>query len=73
MAGLLQRLYDPLSGDILLNKVNIKDINVCELRGDKIGVVSQQPQLFATSIRENIRYGKFNATDEEVRNDYFLT
>ena len=63
---LLNRFYDvdDHNGQILIDDVNIKDYNLYELR-KKIGFVSQEPSIFKTSILENIRYGKLDATDEE--------
>jgi ATP-binding cassette, subfamily B (MDR/TAP), member 1 len=63
--SLLERFYDPQSGRIAIDGVNIKDFNVSHLRSS-IGYVGQEPSLFATTIRGNIRYGKPGATDEEV-------
>ncbi|KAK7110228.1 ATP-dependent translocase ABCB1-like isoform X2 [Littorina saxatilis] len=53
---LLQRFYDPLQGTVMLDDNNVKDLNVRWLRSH-LGVVSQEPVLFATTIGENIRYG----------------
>uniref|UniRef100_A0A1A9USS9 ABC-type xenobiotic transporter n=1 Tax=Glossina austeni TaxID=7395 RepID=A0A1A9USS9_GLOAU len=63
---LFQRFYDPLSGDVKLDGRNIRDLNVAWLRA-QIGVVGQEPVLFATTIEENIRYGKPTATKEEIK------
>jgi ABC-type multidrug transport system, ATPase and permease components len=65
--GLLQRYYDPNNGSILINGKNLKDINLKSHRR-KIGVVTQDPVLFTGSIKDNIKYGKEDATDEEVVN-----
>ena len=54
--SLLQRFYDPLSGTVTLDGVDLKDMNVKALR-DSIGVVSQEPVLFNTSIRQNLMMG----------------
>jgi ATP-binding cassette subfamily B (MDR/TAP) protein 1 len=62
---LIERFYDPDRGTVELNGVDIKDINVSYLRS-QIGLVSQEPVLFDCSIRENILYGKPDATQEEV-------
>nr|XP_046482263.1 ATP-dependent translocase ABCB1-like [Neodiprion pinetum] len=62
---LLQRFYDPSEGQILLDGHDLKDLNVSWLRSN-IGVVGQEPVLFGTTIAENIRYGKIDATDEEI-------
>lgn len=65
VAKLVQRFYDPSAGRILLDGVDLKDIAVSDLRSN-IGVVSQEPLLFDKSIKENIRYGKPDASDEEI-------
>ena len=62
---LIQRLYDPDSGSLLLDQTDIRQMNLGWLR-DNIGVVGQEPVLFATTIRENIKFGRKNATDEEI-------
>ncbi len=63
---LIQRFYDPDNGRILIDGKNISRLNVAWLRSH-IGVVSQEPVLFTGSIEDNIRFGKSDATDEEVR------
>ncbi|KAL4653636.1 hypothetical protein ACB092_01G319100 [Castanea dentata] len=63
--SLLQRFYDPLSGDILLDGVAINKLQLKWLRS-QMGLVSQEPALFATTIKENILFGKENATMEEI-------
>ncbi|CAF1128731.1 unnamed protein product [Rotaria sordida] len=63
--SLLLRFYEPLSGCIIINGRSITDCNFKPLR-QNIGVVSQEPVLFATSIYENIRFGKENATRAEI-------
>ena len=65
MVKLLMRFYDVNSGAILLNDHNIKDFNRRELR-DAFGMVLQDTWLFKGTIMENIRYGRPQATDEEV-------
>ena len=62
---LLQRFYDPSDGSIEIDGYNIKDINISYLRR-LIGVVSQEPVLFDTTIRENIRYGHEDVSDKEI-------
>uniref|UniRef100_A0A1A9V7P2 ABC-type xenobiotic transporter n=1 Tax=Glossina austeni TaxID=7395 RepID=A0A1A9V7P2_GLOAU len=62
---LIQRFYDPQGGAIHFNEVNLKDININWLR-ERIGVVGQEPILFGTTIYENIRYGREDATREEI-------
>eukprot|EP00804_Cyclotella_cryptica_P002716 CCRYP_009611-RE/>CCRYP_009611-RE protein AED:0.12 eAED:0.12 QI:425/1/1/1/1/0.93/15/294/1343 len=63
--GLIERFYDPISGSVKLDGVDLKDINVNYLRS-QIGYVGQEPALFATTIEHNIRYGKPDATREEI-------
>lgn len=63
--ALLERFYDPKSGSVELDGVDLKDINVHHLRS-LIGYVGQEPTLFATSIAANIKYGNPDATQEEV-------
>ncbi|EEF44966.1 multidrug resistance protein 1, 2, putative [Ricinus communis] len=63
--ALLQRFYDPLGGEILLDGVGIDKLQLKWLRS-QMGLVSQEPALFATSIKENIFFGKEDATMEEV-------
>lgn len=62
---LLNRFYDVTNGEILLDGENIKKYKMENLR-DHIGVVLQDTYLFSGTVRENIRYGKLDATDEEV-------
>ncbi|XP_023564472.1 multidrug resistance protein 1-like, partial [Octodon degus] len=62
---LLQRLYDPSEGTVTIDGQDIRTINVRYLR-EIIGVVSQEPVLFATTIAENIRYGRENVTMDEI-------
>lgn len=66
VAALLARFYDPNSGTITLDGADLRSLDPRALRR-QIGVVAQEPILFATSIAENIRYGRPAATDEEVR------
>ncbi|XP_019702682.1 ABC transporter B family member 2 isoform X2 [Elaeis guineensis] len=63
--SLIERFYEPLSGAILLDGHNIKELELKWLR-QQIGLVNQEPALFATSIRENILYGKDDATLDEI-------
>uniref|UniRef100_A0A7M4F350 ATP binding cassette subfamily B member 1 n=1 Tax=Crocodylus porosus TaxID=8502 RepID=A0A7M4F350_CROPO len=62
---LIQRFYDPEEGKITLDGQDIKTLNTRYLR-EIIGVVNQEPALFATTIAENIRYGRENVTMEEI-------
>ncbi|CAD5324389.1 unnamed protein product [Arabidopsis thaliana] len=63
--SLLQRFYDPNEGDILIDGVSINNMQVKWLRS-QMGMVSQEPSLFATSIKENILFGKEDASFDEV-------
>jgi ATP-binding cassette subfamily B protein len=63
--ALLQRLYDPLSGQVLVDGQNIAEVTQESLRGS-IAVVQQEISLFHRSLLENLRYGKPEASDEEV-------
>jgi ATP-binding cassette subfamily B protein len=62
---LLLRFYDPQSGSIALDGVDIRQLGLHALR-DAIGIVPQDTVIFAASAMENIRYGRADATDEEV-------
>ncbi|KAG5521977.1 hypothetical protein RHGRI_034260 [Rhododendron griersonianum] len=64
--GLIERFYDPLKGSILIDGVDIKAYNLRSLRS-RIPLVSQEPTLFAGTIRQNIAYGKEDATESELR------
>ncbi|XP_063781235.1 ATP-binding cassette sub-family B member 5-like [Pseudophryne corroboree] len=62
---LLQRLYDPQEGTIVVDGHDIQSLNVQYFR-EFIGVVSQEPVLFATTIKQNIKYGRLDVTNEEI-------
>ncbi|XP_020873126.1 ABC transporter B family member 9 [Arabidopsis lyrata subsp. lyrata] len=64
--SLIERFYDPESGQVLIDNIDLKKLQLKWIRS-KIGLVSQEPVLFATTIRENIAYGKEDATDQEIR------
>jgi ATP-binding cassette subfamily B protein len=63
--GLLHRVFDPLEGSVRIDGMDIRDMTLASLRRN-IGVVFQEPMLFARSIEENMRVGKHEATDEEI-------
>jgi len=63
--ALLQRFYDPLGGEVRLDGVGIQKLQVKWLRS-QLGLVSQEPALFATSIKENILFGREDATEDQV-------
>ncbi|CAN8184975.1 unnamed protein product [Coccothraustes coccothraustes] len=62
---LIQRFYDPKEGTVTIDGQDIKTLNIRYLR-EVIGVVNQEPVLFATTIAENIRYGREDVTMEEI-------
>jgi len=64
--NLVERFYDPQAGEVCIDGINIKRFKLDWIR-QKIGLVSQEPLLFTTSIKENISYGKEDATLEEVK------
>ncbi|KAJ8535600.1 hypothetical protein K7X08_023320 [Anisodus acutangulus] len=66
VVSLIERFYDPQSGQVLVDGINLKDFQLKWIRG-KIGLVSQEPVLFTESIKENIVYGKHDATTEEIK------
>ena len=63
--GLLHRIFDPLQGRVTIDGVDIRDFTLQSLRRN-IGVVFQEPMLFARSIEENMRIGKPDATEAEI-------
>ena len=65
--NLVMRFYDPEFGQVLIDGVDIKTVNVSHLR-QKLGLVMQEPILFNYTLTENILYGKLNASNEEVQN-----
>lgn len=65
VASLLFRFYEPQSGEISIDGVSVKDIRRHDLR-DHLAIVPQDPILFNGTIRENIHYGRLDATDVEV-------
>lgn len=65
LGRLLLRFYDPDAGTVTLDGEDLREVKLADVRGS-IAFVSQDPVLFTGSIRENIRYGRLDATDEEV-------
>ena len=67
VVSLIERFYDPLSGSLSLDGSEVRDLNIRWLRS-QVGIVSQEPVLFDTTIAENIRYGANfrEVSDEEV-------
>ena len=66
IAALLERFYEPQEGVVRLDGLSLRDLDPSWLRGDVLGYISQEPVLFGCSVRENIRYGRPSATDQEV-------
>lgn len=65
VVGLIERFYDPLAGAVLLDGRDIRELNLRWLR-EQIGLVGQEPVLFNMTVSENIRYGRPDASDEQV-------
>ncbi len=63
--NLLTRFYDVNQGEILIDGKNIREVNIDSLR-NALGIVLQDTVMFNETVRENIRYGKLDATDEEI-------
>jgi ATP-binding cassette, subfamily B, multidrug efflux pump len=65
LMGLIPRLFDVTDGVVLMNGVDVRDIDPAVLRR-RIGLVPQKPYLFSGTVASNLRYGKINATDDEL-------
>ena len=65
LCNLIPRFYDVTEGSVTIDGVDVRDYDTKALRS-KIGVVSQKKALFAGTVRDNIRFGKQDATDEEI-------
>jgi ATP-binding cassette, subfamily B, bacterial MsbA len=65
LVNLIPRFYDVTQGAIRIDGMDIRDVSISSLR-DQMGIVTQEPILFNDSIRNNIAYGKRNATDKEI-------
>ena len=70
VAALLERFYEPQGGQIFIDEHPLENLDPSWVRGEVIGYINQEPVLFGTSVMDNIRYGRPNATDEEVRYIY---
>jgi len=68
VVSLIERFYDPLEGSVKLDGRDLKTLNVKWLRG-QIGLVSQEPTLFATTIRGNVEHGLIGTPWEHASND----
>jgi ATP-binding cassette subfamily B protein len=65
LASLVPRFYDVTEGAVEIDGVDVRDVAVRSLRGE-IGLVPQDPFLFSASVRENIGFGRLDATDEQI-------
>ncbi|MGG8495544.1 ABC transporter ATP-binding protein [Tenacibaculum sp. TC6] len=65
LVSLISRLYDTTSGEVLIDGVNVQDCNLDDVR-NQIGFVPQDPFLFSDTIENNIKFGKEDATEEEI-------
>jgi ATP-binding cassette, subfamily B, bacterial len=65
LVALIPRLYDPVDGRVLVDGVDVRSLHPASLRG-AIAVVNDDPFLFSASVRDNIAYGRPDATDEEI-------
>jgi ABC-type multidrug transport system fused ATPase/permease subunit len=65
LVSLIPRFYDPTVGRVTIDGVDVRQYRIRSLR-EKIAIVLQEPVLFAGTIAENLRYGRLDATDEEV-------
>jgi ATP-binding cassette subfamily B protein len=66
LVSLLTRFYDPTAGAIVLDDTDLRDYKLADLR-DQFAIVLQETMLFSSTVRENIAYGKPEASDEEIR------
>lgn len=66
LVSLLTRFYDPTGGAIVLDDTDLRDYKLADLR-DQFAIVLQETMLFSSTVRENIAYGKPEASDEEIR------
>ncbi len=66
LLSLLPRFYDPAAGRVLVDGYDVRDLTLDSIRA-QYSIVLQEPLLFTGTIRDNIRYGRLDATDEEVR------
>ncbi|MDD4415153.1 MAG: ABC transporter ATP-binding protein [Oscillospiraceae bacterium] len=65
LCHLIPRFYETTNGEITIDGINIRDVTISSLRG-AVGIVQQEVMLFAGTILENIRYGRIDATEQEV-------
>jgi ATP-binding cassette subfamily B protein len=67
IASLVARLYDPSAGRVMIDGIDVRDMRLTDLAAI-VGVVSQETYLLHTTVRENLRYAKPDATDSEIEN-----
>ncbi|MBO7599699.1 MAG: ABC transporter ATP-binding protein [Lachnospiraceae bacterium] len=67
IVNLISRFYDVEEGNVIIDKSNLKDVTIESLR-EQLGIMTQDNYLFTGTIKDNIRYGKLDATDEEIIN-----
>ena len=65
LASLIPRFYDVTTGQLTIDGTDVRDVTIDSLRAE-IGVISQDPFLFSTTVRENLTFGRPEATDEEI-------
>jgi len=65
IANMVPRLYDPTAGRVLIDGIDVRDMDIHQLRGH-MSIVPQETLLFGASVRENIAYGRLGATDAEI-------
>jgi ATP-binding cassette, subfamily B, bacterial MsbA len=66
LVNMIPRFYDPNHGSILVDGYDLRDVQLASLRG-QIGIVPQESLLFSGSIRDNLSYGRLDATDEQIK------
>ena len=67
IVNLISRFYDVEEGNVIIDRSNLKDVTIESLR-EQLGIMTQDNYLFTGTIKDNIRYGKLDATDEEIVN-----
>jgi ABC-type multidrug transport system fused ATPase/permease subunit len=65
LASLIPRFYDVQAGSVSIDGIDVREVTLTSLRGE-IGVIAQDPFLFSATVRENIAFGRPEATDEEI-------
>ena len=66
ISNLIARLYEPTGGQLFIDGIDYRERSLHSLRS-RLGIILQQPHLFSATLRENLRYGNLNATDEEIK------